>query len=81
MPEYDPSQWPSYGAYLRDKHIQTRPEGWTYATHDQRTQGQRDDGVRWQRTRDQLGHDTTEHFDGRRDVRINLGLRGADGSQ
>lgn len=73
MSDYDPAKWPTYGAYLRAKNLQVRP-GWTWRTRDQVAEGRRSDGTRFQRRRDQLGHDTVEHADGRRDVTINLGV-------
>ena len=76
---WDPRSGITFGEYLRRKHVQTPPAGgWTYATRDQRTYGTRDDGVKWVSVRDQAGHDTTVHDDGRQDVRINLGLGGGD---
>lgn len=74
MPQLDPEEpGITYGEKLRRKHLQVRPTGWTEATRDQHTYGQRaEDGVRYRRTRDQLGHDVTEHADDRVDVTINL---------
>jgi len=62
MPEYDPSRWPSYGAYLRDKNIQTRPGGWSTATHDRRREYRSEkDGRRVKVITDTLGNDTIQH--------------------
>lgn len=76
MPEFDPSSGITYGQYLRNKGIQVMPGGRTWVTRDQVTEGRTDDGARFKRTRDQLGHDVTERTDadGRthRDVAINL---------
>ncbi|GII87054.1 hypothetical protein Ssi03_50440 [Sphaerisporangium siamense] len=73
MPRPDPDEpGITYGEKLRRKGLQIRPRGWTDATRDQHAFGRRADGVRWKRTRDQLGHDTTEHADDRVDVQINL---------
>jgi hypothetical protein len=45
----------------------------TWNTQDQVREGRRDeDGVAFKTTKDQLGHETTEHADGRRDVTIHL---------
>lgn len=78
MSEYDPARDGPYGAWLRAKGIQIIPRGRTHATKDQVREGRTEDGVRWKRVRDQLGHEVTQYATGRQDVRINFGLRGAD---
>lgn len=71
---WDPASGIPFGEYMRAKGIQVRPSGWTWRTRDEVRQGRRPDGVAVKRTVDQLGHETTEHADGRRDVTINLPL-------
>jgi len=70
--EQDPDSGLSYAEKLRRKGVQTRPSGWTWQTRDQVTVGRREDGVQFERRVDQLGNETTEHADGRRDVTINI---------
>lgn len=76
MSEYDPEVHGSYRDWLLGKGIQTRPQGWTHATHDQIRTGRTDDGGRYKAVRDQLGHVVTQETtpDGRerQHVRINL---------
>jgi hypothetical protein len=62
----------TFGEYMRSKAVQVRPAGWTWATRDQVATGRREDGVLFEHRVDQLGHETTEHADGRRDATINL---------
>ncbi|MFB4276037.1 hypothetical protein ACBJ59_12135 [Nonomuraea sp. MTCD27] len=69
---WDPERDGPFGEYVKAKNIQVRPAGFTYVTRDQVTTGRRADGVAVKHTVDQLGHETTEHADGRRDVTINL---------
>ena len=72
MPGFDPAVHGTYGAYLREKNLQVRGQGFTWATRDQVSEGRREDGTRFKHTVDQLGHETREHADGRRDATINL---------
>ncbi|MFC6080911.1 hypothetical protein [Sphaerisporangium aureirubrum] len=73
MPNLDPDEpGITFGEKCRRKNLQIRPEGWTWATRDQHTYGERGDGVKVKRTRDQCGNDVTEHADDRVDVMINL---------
>lgn len=70
---WDPRSGTTFGEYLRRKHIHTPPTGgWTYATKDRHSYGERADGVSFRATTDQLGNIVTEHADGRQDVTINL---------
>ena len=68
----------SYGERLRAKGIQHIRGGRTHATRDVVLE----DTPTRKTVRDQAGHDVTERTDERgryhRDVRINLGMRGAD---
>lgn len=75
---YDPEVDGRYADWLKDKGVQTRPGGWTNATHDQVLEDvpTRGDASGRKTVRDQLGHDVTQETtsDGRerRHVRINL---------
>lgn len=69
---WNPDSGLTFGQYMRSKGVQVRAVGWTWRTRDQVTTGRRVDGVAVKHTVDQLGHETTEHADGRRDVTINL---------
>ncbi|WP_433364088.1 hypothetical protein [Streptosporangium sp. CA-115845] len=51
----------TYAEWLRDKSPQTRPQGWTHATHDQVREGYGKDGRRFKAVTDQLGNDVIEH--------------------
>ncbi|MFI6510106.1 hypothetical protein ACIBCT_21080 [Streptosporangium sp. NPDC050855] len=52
----------TYAEWLRDKSPQTRPQGWTNATHDQTREYRSDkDGRRVKVRTDQLGNDVIEH--------------------
>lgn len=68
---WDPERDGPFGEYIKRKNVQVRA-GWTWATRDQVTTGHRVDGVAVKHTVDQLGHEVTEHADGRRDVTINM---------
>lgn len=70
---WDPERDGPFGAYVKAKNLQVRPAGWTWRTRDQVVEDRRADGVAVKHIVDQLGHETTEHADGRRDVTINLG--------
>lgn len=70
MSGYDPAEWPSYGAYLRAKKIQTRAGGWTSATRDQVSEGRDGDGRRYKRTTDQLGNHVIQHGADQQSVHI-----------
>lgn len=59
--EYDPARHGTYGAYLRGKHLQTRPTGWTHATRDQTREYVGKDGHRVKDTTDQLGNHVIQH--------------------
>lgn len=62
MSEFDPDRWPSYAAYLRDKNVQTRPQGWSHHTRDQvREYVSGKDGRRVKDTTDQLGNSVVQH--------------------
>ncbi|MER5420324.1 hypothetical protein [Streptosporangium roseum] len=62
MSGYDPGSGLTYGAWLRSKNIQTRPQGWTCATRDQvREYRSKRDGLRVKDTTDQLGNRVVGH--------------------
>lgn len=68
---YDPAVHGTYGAWLRGKNIQARPEGWSNATRDVVTEGRDRHGRRFKSTRDQLGNDVVQHGTDQQSVRIN----------
>lgn len=70
MSEYDPASGIPYAEWLKDKGVGHMQRTW--ATKDQVRDARRDDGTRVKETTDQLGHQVTEHADGRQDVNINL---------
>lgn len=70
MATYGPNGDMTYIEWQRWKAAGSMKRTWN--TADQVSDGRRDDGVRFQRRVDQLGHETREHADGRRDVTINL---------
>jgi len=51
----------TYAEWLRDKSVQTRPDGWTNATRDQRREYVGKDGHRVKDTTDQLGNRVVQH--------------------
>ncbi|MEU6709983.1 hypothetical protein ABZ897_00775 [Nonomuraea sp. NPDC046802] len=59
--EYDPDVHGSYGEWLRSKNLQTRPQGWTHATHDQAREYVGKDGKRVKDVTDQLGNRVVQH--------------------
>lgn len=69
---WTPETGQTFGEYMRDKAIQVRPSGWTWATRDQVVE----DSPTRKTVRDQAGHDVTERTDGQgrehKDVNINL---------
>lgn len=69
---WDPESGLTFGEYMRDKGIQVRPSGWTWATRDQVVEDSRTRKT----VRDQAGHEVTERTDERgrdhRDVHIYL---------
>jgi hypothetical protein len=69
--EYDRERHGPYGDWLKSKGVQTRPTGWTHATHDQVREGVGKDGRRFKSTRDQLGNDVVQHGSDQQSVRIN----------
>ncbi|WP_431903621.1 hypothetical protein [Nonomuraea sp. bgisy101] len=71
---WDPASGETFGEYARRKNLQVRPVGWTWRTRDQVSTGRREDGVPFERRVDQLGNETREHSDGRRDAIINLAI-------
>lgn len=76
MSEYDPEIHGTYGEWLRSKGIQVRPQGWSYVTRDQVRTGRTDDGGRFKKTRDQLGHVVTQETtpDGRERQHVHINL-------
>jgi hypothetical protein len=72
MPQWDPESGVTFGEYVRSKRPQILSGGRTWATRDQVSEGRGSDGVAFKHVVDQLGHETREHADGRRDVTINL---------
>ncbi|MEV0830866.1 MULTISPECIES: hypothetical protein [Streptosporangiaceae] len=64
----------SYAEWLKAKAPQTRPQGWTNATHDQVREGIGKDGRRYKATTDQLGNDTVQHGHDQQSVKINAPL-------
>lgn len=82
---WDPEGAETFGAHMRGgaplggRSVDVVAGETTWATRDQVQEGRTEDGGRWQRRRDQLGHDvtreTTPRGQERQHVRINLGLR------
>ena len=68
---YDPEVHGTYGAYLRAKHIHTRPRGWTSATRDIVREGRDKSGRRFKHTTDQLGNEVVQHGSDQQSVKIN----------
>ncbi|MEU7831365.1 MULTISPECIES: hypothetical protein [unclassified Nonomuraea] len=60
----------TYAEWLRDKSPQTRPQGWTHATHDQVREGHDRTGRRFKATTDQLGNDVIQHGRDQQSVHI-----------
>lgn len=71
---WDPDRDGPFGAYVRAKGIQVRPNGWTNATRDLVTEGVGKDGRPFKKVRDQLGNDTVQHGADQQSVRINAPL-------
>ncbi|SEN90071.1 hypothetical protein [Nonomuraea pusilla] len=61
MPEFDPEGGQTYGAWLRSKNIQARPQGWSYATKDQVREYSGKDGRPVKDVTDQLGNRVVQH--------------------
>lgn len=59
--EYDRSKHGPYAEWLKNKGVQTRPRGWTHATHDQTREGRDRAGQRFKATTDQLGNRVIQH--------------------
>lgn len=68
---YDPEVHGTYGAYLRAKNIQTRPQGWSHATHDVVREGRDRTGRLFKHTTDQLGNEVVQHGADQQSVKIN----------
>lgn len=60
----------TYAEWLRDKSPQTRPQGWTHATHDQPREYVGKDGRRVKDTTDQLGNRVIQHGSDQQSVHI-----------
>lgn len=75
MPEDSESDIP-YGEKLRRKGVQVRASGWSNATRNVVDEGRTEQGGRFKKVTDQMGHEVTEETtpDGRerKHVRINL---------
>jgi hypothetical protein len=60
----------TYAEWLKAKSPQTRPQGWTHATHDQTREGRDRAGQRFKATTDQLGNDVIQHGADQQSVHI-----------
>jgi hypothetical protein len=60
----------TYAEWLQAKSPQTRPQGWTHATHDQAREYVGKDGRRVKDTTDQLGNRVVEHGNLQQSVHI-----------
>ena len=60
----------TYAEWLRDKSPQTRPQGWTHATHDQAAEYVGKDGRRVKDVTDQLGNRVIQHGRDQQSVHI-----------
>lgn len=61
----------SYRDWLAAKSIQTRPQGWTNATHDIVREGRDKTGRLFKHTTDQLGNEVVQHGADQQSVKIN----------
>jgi len=58
---WSPDTGMTYAEWLRDKSPQTRPQGWSHATRDQRREYVGKDGHRVKDVTDQLGNRVIQH--------------------
>ena len=75
-----PTEWSyestgmTYAEWLKAKSPQTRPQGWTHATHDQTREGRDRAGQRFKAVTDQLGNEVVQHGQDQQSVKINAPL-------